>query len=200
MTARTIRVLAITLIVVALLTLSARLFTPFLGPAVWGPMRGIGAMSVGMMRQMRSAASVESELDYLARMIPHHREAVESARTLRERTGRPEMRAFAARIIETQSREIEQMKAWLARWYPERQAAVEYEPMMRDYSALAGDRLDRAFLEDMIPHHMAAVMMSRQLLLRDLSEHEQVAELAARIRDAQLQEIRQMGSWLDAWF
>ena len=45
------------------------------------------------------------------------------------------------------------------------------------------DALDQAFLEDMIPHHGMAVMMSQQLLARGLAEHQEVTDLATAIRD-----------------
>ena len=159
----------------------------------------MGPMSFGMMREVHAMADLESEFDYMVRMIPHHREAVESARALRDQTDRPEMARFAETIIATQSREIEQMQAWLAAWYPERNTEVDYTPMMRDYSGLSGDELDLAFLQDMIPHHMAAVMMSEQLLSQVNVEHAQLEELAASIRTTQTQEIRQMSLWMDRW-
>ena len=77
------------------------------------------------------------------------------------------MRAFGANIVLTQSAQIDQMTDWLAEWYPERSTEVDYQPMMRDLSDLSGDRLDQAFLEDMVPHHMAAVMMSPDTSTRD---------------------------------
>ena len=52
----------------------------------------------------------------------------------------------------------------------------------------------------MIPHHMAAVMMSEQLLSQVNVEHAQLEELAASIRTTQTQEIRQMSLWMDRWF
>ena len=72
--------------------------------------------------------------------------------------------------------------------------------MMRDLSGLTGDALDRAFLEDMVGHHMMAVMMSQHLLANGDSTHPEVAELAERISDEQRAEIRQMRRWLAAWF
>jgi uncharacterized protein (DUF305 family) len=145
-------------------------------------------------------ADLESEFDYMVRMIPHHREAVESARILRDRTDRPEMAAFAEQIITTQSRETEQMRSWLSTWYPERDTDVDYTPMMRDYSGLSGGELDLAFLQDMIPHHMAAVTMSQQLLSQVDVEHSELEELAKSIRRTQMQEIRQMSRWIERWF
>lgn len=186
-------ILTVGLVIAAALFTTTRVFPQM-------PRGAMGAMSFGMMRQMHAMEPVESEFDYLSRMIPHHQEAVDSARILQERTERAEMRDFAATIIETQSREIEEMEAGLERWYPDRSPAVDYEPMMRDYSSLSGDELDLAFLQDMIPHHMAAVMMSQQLLNRNISAHEEVQSLASTIRNAQLQEIEQMGRWMDRWF
>ena len=155
-----------------------------------------GPMGRGMISEMHGMVDVDSEYAYMSSMIPHHEEAVENARILHDRTNREEMREFAQSIIEVQTREIEQMEAWLARWYSDRPARADYDPMMRDYGGLHGDELDRAFLQDMIPHHMAAVMMSQEFLTRGLAEHDEVADLARDIRDAQLREIRLMSNWL----
>ena len=137
-----------------------------------------------------------SEFDYLTRMIPHHEEAIATAVILQRGTERQDVRAFAASIIRTQSAEVEQMRTWLATWYPGRETRVPYEPMMRDLTGLSGDALDRAFLEDMIPHHMMAVMMSQQLIMRDLAVNAAVVPFAANIRDTQRGEIQMMTSWL----
>jgi uncharacterized protein (DUF305 family) len=72
--------------------------------------------------------------------------------------------------------------------------------MMRDLEGLSGDELDRVFLEDMIGHHMAAVMMSQQLVVRGLAEHEDVEELARSISTSQHAEILTMRGWLWEWF
>jgi uncharacterized protein (DUF305 family) len=138
------------------------------------------------------------ESAYLAEMIAHHEEAVAAARKL-ARSDRAEMWSFGASIVETQSAQIRQMRSWLADLYPEQSTAVDYQPMMRDLTALSGDDLDRAFLEDMIRHHMAAVMMSQQLLAHG-TEHEAVAALARSIINDQHTEIVQMRLWLSRWF
>ena len=143
---------------------------------------------------------VESEFGYLTQMIPHHEEAIDSAQVLLEGTDRSDMETFAQEIIDTQSAEVAQMREWLATWYPGQDTAVAYEPMMRDLTALDGDELDRVFLEDMIGHHMAAVMMSQQLLTEDLAEHPEVVPFAEHIRDSQRAEIHQMRGWLADWF
>lgn len=152
---------------------------------------------MGPGRVAHQAARVTSEPDYLAEMVAHHREAVDAAGEL-SRSDRAEMRAFGDAIARTQSDQIRQMETWLRDWYPQ-QPAADYRPMMRDLSGLSGDELDRAFLRDMIGHHMAAVMMS-QHLLRAGTEHDDVARLARSIRDDQHAEILRMQRWLAEWF
>lgn len=142
---------------------------------------------------------VRSELDYLTQMIPHHEEAIAAAREL-QRSGRAELRQFGSDIVRTQTRQVTRMKQFLSAWYPGRDTEVDYEPMMRDLSGLSGDRLDRAFLEEMVPHHMAAVMMSQQLLVRGLARHDAAAGLAESIRDGQHAEIFRMQHWLTQWY
>ena len=158
---------------------------------------GRSMMGPGMMRSM--SVSVNSEYEFLVHMIPHHEEAVSTAEILKENTEREVMKRFAEDIIRTQSEEIELMAAWLEAWYPERDHHIDYHPMMRDLENLMGETLDRTFLEDMIPHHMEAVMMSQQLLSRGLAEHEEVASLARSIRNNQRDEIRMMRSWMVQW-
>ena len=159
---------------------------------------GAGSSGTGAMPGMGMA--VASEFDYLTRMIPHHDEAIATARILQQGTERQEMRGFAASIIDTQSAEVQLMKEWLAVWYPGRDTRASYQPMMRDLTGLSGSALDRAFLEDMIPHHMMAVMMSQQLLASNLPRHNTVDPFARNIRDTQRNEIQMMSAWLREWF
>jgi uncharacterized protein (DUF305 family) len=171
------------------------------GPMGPGAM-GDGPMSGAVMGPMSGmhGSHVDSEFAYLTQMIPHHEEAVAAAEELLARSDRPEMKEFARSIIATQTAQIDEMKADLARWYPGRDTTADYTPMMRDLSQLAGDELDKAFLQDMIPHHGMAVMMSQQLLARDLAEHQEVTDLATTIRDEQRAEITTMMHWLQSWF
>lgn len=159
-----------------------------------GMMGGSGA---GMMGGM----SIASEREFLAEMIPHHEEAIASAKVLRDGTERDEMREFAKDIIATQQAEVDDMTRWLDDWYDGAEPSTDYVPMMRpDLDELSGDELDEAFLQDMTMHHMMAVHMSRSLLARDLDEHEEATDLARTIETTQRAEIRQMQAWLYEWF
>ena len=177
--------LTTTLIILAIIAAGANLTFAQPGPGMMGP---------GMME------SVDSEYEFLVKMIPHHEEAVSNAEILRENTNRDRMRKFAEDIIEVQTQEIEEMKKYLAEWYPDRSNNYQYQPMMGNYEGLAGEELDFAFLEDMIFHHMGAVMMSQQLIMRNLDEHREVYLLARSIRDSQREEIFMMRDWLNNWY
>ena len=155
-----------------------------------GPQAGMG-MPMGMMM-----SAITSELDFLTQMIPHHQEAVASAQQLLTVSERPELRQLAEAIIEEQSREIALLQGWLAAWYPEAEPYAGYTPMMRDLSGLSPEEAERTFLEEMIIHHRMAVMMARQLLMRNLAEHEEVAALALDVIASQTAEIAQMQAWL----
>ena len=150
-------------------------------------------------RHWMHGTTVTTEFGYLTEMVAHHKEAVAAASEL-ERSDRAQMRAFGRSIVASQTAQIERMETWLAQWYPGRSTDVDYQPMMRDLTGLSGDRLDRAFLRDMIPHHMTAVMMSQQLLVRGLADHDEVDALAVSIRDEQHAEIFWMQRRLAAWF
>jgi uncharacterized protein (DUF305 family) len=154
------------------------------------------ASHMGMMHH----APIDNEFEFLSEMIPHHQEAIDTAAIILERSDRPEMKAFAEEIIRVQSAEIEQMQNWLNEWYPGQDPIQPYTPMMRDLNTLQGDALDQAFLEDMVGHHMGAVMMAQTLLHRNLAEHESVRSLAEQIVLTQHQEIAQMQTWLQDWF
>jgi uncharacterized protein (DUF305 family) len=158
-----------------------------------GSMMGGGSMGAGMH------VAVRSEAEFLVEMAAHHEEAIDAAGEL-ARSERPEMRELGRSIVEGQTAEVEQMRGWLEEWYPDTSTNADYEPMMRDLEGLTGDELDRVFLEDMIGHHMAAVMMSQQLVVRDLADHGDVEDLARSISSSQHAEILTMRAWLWEWF
>ena len=163
----------------------------------WMPHRDADAWSMG--GRTAGAWTTDDEAGFLREMVAHHDEAIEMAGEL-ARSERPAMRALGARIVSSQTAQVEQMEAWLDEWYADEPADTAYEPMMRDLSGLTGDRLDRTFLEDMVGHHMAAVMMSQRLLVHGTAEHDEVADLARTIRTEQVREIRWMSERLSTWF
>jgi uncharacterized protein (DUF305 family) len=103
----------------------------------------------------------------------------------------PEIRTLAEEIVTAQETEIAMLKEWYLAWYGE--AYMEgntYQPMMRDLSQLSGVNLDQRFLEDMIPHHMGAIMMAQSV--RPHIEHQEVTDMADAIMETQTAEIELM--------
>jgi uncharacterized protein (DUF305 family) len=150
----------------------------------------------GMMGMDHSAMMVSSEREFVAGMIPHHQEAVDTANEILARGGStPEIRTLAEDIITAQETEIAMLKEWHLVWYGEEYVADNsYQPMMRDLSELSGAELDKRFLEDMIPHHMGAIMMAQSV--RPYIEHQEVADMADAIMETQTAEIQLMREML----
>jgi uncharacterized protein (DUF305 family) len=72
-------------------------------------------------------------------MIPHHQEAVDTAKEVIARGGStPEIKKLAEDIVVAQEKEIAMMKGWYQSWYSEAYVddPKDYKPMMRDLSQL----------------------------------------------------------------
>jgi uncharacterized protein (DUF305 family) len=130
-----------------------------------------------------------SERAFLEHMIPHHQEAVDTAKEVLARGGTlPEIKELASDIIAAQEKEITDMKSWYAAWY-QKEYVESTEPMtmMRDLEGLSGADLDKKFLEEMIAHHMNALEQG-QLVAKTTTKPE-IIKLATDIAESQSEEI-----------
>ncbi len=145
----------------------------------------------GMMMD-HSMMMVSSEKEFILGMIPHHQEAVDTAKEVLARGGTtPEIRTLAENIIKAQEKEIADMKSWYFAWYDtEYRPTGKYQPMMRDLSNLSGAELDRTFLQDMVMHHMGAIMMANSV--ERYVEHQEMKNLTNAIITTQSAEIELM--------
>jgi len=162
-------------------------------PMMMSQDNGTNNMPMGNMASRdHSMMMVSSEREFVSDMIPHHQEAVDTASEVLARGGStPEIRTLAEEIVVAQETEIVMLKEWHLSWYGE--AYVEdgsYQPMMRDLSQLSGTDLDKRFLEDMIPHHMGAIMMAQSV--RPYIVHPEVTDMADAIMQTQTAEIMLM--------
>lgn len=127
-----------------------------------------------------------------------------------------EIKKLSENIKKTQSEEITQMKNWYNSWYgqdvPEdtsddansgagMMGGRMHGGMMGDESDIAtlknADNFDKAFIEEMIPHHQMAVMMAT--MLKRGTNREEMRQLAQNIIDAQTKEINEMRQWYKNW-
>ena len=151
---------------------------------------GMGMMGGGMGGGMMMMVSTEKE--FLTEMIPHHEEAVTTAKEVLARGATtPEIKTLVEGIITAQEKEIADMKSWYQAWYGTPYTpSGKYEPMMRDLTKLSGVELDKVFLEDMIMHHMGAIMMAHSV--QGVTEHKEVETLSQNIIVSQSKEIQLM--------
>jgi uncharacterized protein (DUF305 family) len=82
---------------------------------------GPGGM-MGMMHpesQMTALCEASGPFDraFMEMMIPHHQLAVVMAQVAVQRASHDELRSMAKQMVDSQTREIEQMQAWFDAWY-----------------------------------------------------------------------------------
>lgn len=155
---------------------------------------------------------------FIIMMIPHHEDAIAMANMALTRAQHPEIKQLSENIKVSQSREIEQMRSWYKKWYgtdvpkfdPDTRrggggyrSGYGYGGMMSgmrtDLTALNNAKnFDQTFIEEMIPHHQMAVMMSQHLLFNAV--HPEMKQLAQAIIQAQTKEINEMQSWYQQWY
>lgn len=141
---------------------------------------------------------VVSEESFIADMIPHHQEAVDTSARLNAITQNPVLQELTQAIVSGQTAEITMMQSWLDTWYPTSSYVSTYTPMMRDTSAISAvSTIEKMWLEDMIVHHMGAVMMAEDVL--KLNPRPEVEAFARAIIDVQTNEIILMQSLLQKY-
>lgn len=69
--------------------------------------------------------------------------------------------------------------------------------MTQSLAGKKGDDYDKAFIDNMIDHHQAAVDMA--MLSAENAKHEEIKQLSRDIITAQEKEINQMKQWRSAW-
>jgi uncharacterized protein (DUF305 family) len=168
---------------------------------------GGGPMGMGGAMGMRGGAVDQM---FIEQMIPHHDDAIEMAELALARSERPEIRQLAEDIRDSQTAENAQMRSWYRQWYgdePETGGGMGAGMGMgmgmmgraTDLRALetAAD-FDKAFLEQMVPHHEMAVMMTGMVV--NGGERRELRELADSMRRAQSREIELMEGWYRDWY
>ncbi len=145
------------------------------------------------------------EQAFLTSMVHHHETALDMA-MLAQRHGEDTfIKQLAGSIITTQEGEIDEMKSIHKRLFG---TELKPDPLGHDQLGLtagqagmthdedtnrmlqAADPFDRAFVDDMVPHHRGAIAMSNVVL--DRTEDRALRDLAEKIIEAQRREIKEM--------
>ena len=156
------------------------------------------------------AAEAPYDLQFLDSMIHHHNGAIMMAKMVLGKTERSELKAFAQKVIDDQSKEIDYMKQLREQWYAGKPQAVNMEmpgmvggmkimtgEHMKEMDQMPPAHFDDHFLNMMIAHHEGAVTMSKEAQKK--AEHPEVKQLADKIIQAQGPEIEEMKKWKEMW-
>jgi uncharacterized protein (DUF305 family) len=174
-----------------------------------GPGMGWGPMGLQQVDQR-----------FIVMMIPHHDGAIAMAELALTRAKRPQIKTLAQQIKASQIAENEQMRAWYRQWFGSEVPAWQVGGrghgmgmgrgrgmgmgggMMGMETSLAALRsasdFDRAFIEQMIPHHRMGVMMASHAQWN--TQRSELRTLQAAMVKAQSEEIAQMEQWYRQWY
>lgn len=171
-------------------------------------------MRTGNQNMMSNSSSIDAH--FIEQMIPHHEDAITMARLAQAKAKRSEIKQLAKDIIDSQGKEINQMKDWYKEWFgrdvPTNTQVMSQHGMMENnngmHMGMMGDAsdmtkleqssdFDKAFIEGMIPHHQMAVMMAN--MLNGGTNRPEMKKLADDIISAQTKEIDQMRKWHKEW-
>ncbi len=147
-----------------------------------------------------------SDERFIDTMALHHLGAVEMAQVALENVEHQELRQLAEDIVADQSAEIERLRAVKEREFGSSDlptemssGAMEMMGMMEDPQELANrEPFDKAFIDEMIPHHVAAIQMAR--LAQENTGDDEIREVARGIVELQESEIAQMTEWRREWY
>ncbi len=172
-------------------------------------------MGMGGVNQRMMANSNTIDAHFIEQMIPHHEDAITMSKLAQAKAQRAEVKQLANSIIDSQGKEINQMKAWYKEWFGREllkgNEVMRHHGMGSNTSMHMGmmgtdediTRLEKAadfdttFVEEMIPHHQMAVMMAS--MLKNGTQRPEMKKLADDIITSQTNEIEQMRKWLSEW-
>lgn len=169
------------------------------------PQAALGALLVAVLvAACGGSEKPDPQQAFLRGMVPHHRSAVEMAEVAETEAQTKFVKDLASDITRTQTEEITHMAQIHQRLFnaplkPDRGAhaglglSVQEAGMnhMEGASMIRGKKpFDRAFVDEMVPHHGGAIRMAEVVL--DRTDDPQLRSLARGIAAAQRREIEAM--------
>jgi uncharacterized protein (DUF305 family) len=103
------------------------------------------------------------DLRYVNAMIAHHRGAMLLAEQLGKNTTRPEMKTLSQNILNDEPKAIAELYAWKKDWYGDIKSVKD--PIVANLGP-AGDNFDLRFLNAIIAHHEAGIVMTEETRLK----------------------------------
>ncbi|MEV4422141.1 DUF305 domain-containing protein [Patulibacter sp. NPDC049589] len=182
---------------------------------------GHNGHNMGSTTAATSASAVDVDKAFVSQMIPHHEMAVDMAGYAPAQGERSQIRELGKSIIAGQAPEIAQMKA-IAKRLNVTPAAMPMDGESMDHGSMTAAAktlglsmddmgmsmemgtlkdakpFDRAFIDEMIPHHQGAIRMAQAEIAK--GSDPELKKIATAIVAAQKKEIEQMNSWREQWY
>lgn len=189
------------------------LFTPMMRYGGYGMMNWRNNSSYDEIVTGNNQVASTIEKHFIEQMIPHHEGAIAMANLALQKAKRSEIKTLATAIISAQTTEIQSMNGWYQDWFgstvPKVGTGMMGGGMMSQNGMHMGGQedmtklenatdFDKAFVEQMIPHHQLAIMMAN--MLQSGTNRPEMQQLAKNIISSQSKEIQQMQSWYVQWY
>ena len=160
------------------------------------------AAGAGQHAQMMKGMMGMTDAMFVPMMIKHHQHGIEMARLAEERGSSASVKALAAKIRQSQEKELAELKAHAEHAAKGTSGHAEHDKMMEQHSqsmmaklkSASGAALDHAFLEQMARHHEGAITMTEGAKLQD----PELKKLAQRMLTGQRQELAELKKQLSA--
>jgi uncharacterized protein (DUF305 family) len=87
------------------------------GMAMSGNMSDHMKQCQSMMKEHLGKADAQYDERFIDMMIPHHQGAITMAKDALQKSQHPEIKKMAQNIIDSQQKEIDNLKTWRKKWY-----------------------------------------------------------------------------------
>ncbi len=143
---------------------------------------------------------------FIDSMVPHHVGAVDMAEVALENAEHEEIMKLSREIVSAQQAEIKELKSIKKEEFGTSDVPMSMNMkdmmdmgMMMNPEDLAKENpFDKAFIDNMIPHHQSAIEMAE--VAAKNTDNTRIKELASNIIEAQRREIAQMKQWRKDWY
>lgn len=137
----------------------------------------------------------DADRAFIDGMVPHHEMAIMMADDALAKANHAELKTFAQKVRDDQTREINQLKQYRQEWFASKATPPMDHSQMK--SMAAGPDFDRMWSEGMIKHHQDAIDMANRVLAT--TARPETKKLAQQVIDAQKKEQDQLRAWVKAW-
>lgn len=147
-----------------------------------------------------------SDERFIDEMVPHHQGAVEMAEVALDNAEHEEIKQLSENIVSAQESEIKELKDIKQEEFGTSEVPMQMDEgqmegmgMMEDPQSLADEKpFDKAFIDNMLPHHKSAIQMANVAL--EKSDNPRIKDLAGNIVEGQERELSQMQTWRERWY